>query len=77
MFLSKLQNNELNFTPLFEDSTYSWLVKTLYHGNAEVGGHTVTWNGLDNSGNACSSGVYFYRLRTPNTSIIRKMLMLK
>ena len=53
------------------------LVKTLYHGNAEVGGHTVTWNGLDNSGNACSSGVYFYRLRTPNTSIIRKMLMLK
>lgn len=53
------------------------LVKTLYHGNAEVGSHTAIWNGLDNSGNACSSGVYFYRLRTPKTSLVRKMLMLK
>lgn len=53
------------------------LVKTLYYGNAEVGSHTATWNGLDDSGNACSSGVYFYRLRTPKTSLVRKMLMLK
>lgn len=53
------------------------LVKTLYHGNAEIGSHTAIWNGLDNSGNACSSGVYFYRLRTPKTSLVRKMLMLK
>ncbi|MDD3606033.1 MAG: FlgD immunoglobulin-like domain containing protein [Candidatus Cloacimonas acidaminovorans] len=53
------------------------LVKTLYHGNAEIGSHTVIWNGLDNSGNACSTGVYFYRLRTPKTSLVRKMLMLK
>jgi len=53
------------------------LVKTLYHGNAEIGSHTAIWNGLDNSGNACSSGVYFYRLRTPKTSLARKMLLLK
>jgi hypothetical protein len=53
------------------------LVKTLYQGNAEIGSHTAIWNGLDNSGNACSSGVYFYRLRTPKTSLVRKMLMLK
>jgi len=53
------------------------LVKTLYHGNAEIGSHTAIWNGLDNSGNACSSGVYFYRLKTPKTSLVRKMLMLK
>ena len=53
------------------------LVKTLYHGNAKIGSHTAIWNGLDNSGNACSSGVYFYRLRTPTTSLVRKMLMLK
>ena len=53
------------------------LVKTLYHGNAEIGSYTAIWNGLDNSGNACSSGVYFYRLRTPKTSLVRKMLMLK
>ena len=53
------------------------LVKTLYQGDAEIGSHTVIWNGLDNSGNACSSGVYFYRLRTPKTNMVRKMLMLK
>jgi len=53
------------------------LVKTLYQGNAEIGSHKAIWNGLDNSGNACSSGVYFYRLRTPKTSLVRKMLMLK
>lgn len=53
------------------------LVKTLYHGNAEVGSHTAIWNGLDNSGNACPSGVYFYKLRTPKTSLGCKMLLLK
>lgn len=53
------------------------LVKTLYKGNAEVGSHTAIWNGLDIAGNACSSGVYFYRLRTPDKTLVRKMLMLK
>jgi len=53
------------------------LVKTLYQGNADIGSHTLIWNGLNNYGNACSSGVYFYRLRTPKTTLVRKMLMLK
>ena len=53
------------------------LVKSLYHGNAEAGSHSVIWNGRDNSGKACASGVYFYKLRTSKTSLVRKMLMLK
>ncbi|NLW18599.1 MAG: T9SS type A sorting domain-containing protein [Candidatus Cloacimonetes bacterium] len=53
------------------------LVKTLYHGTATVGSHTAIWNGFDNSGNACPSGVYFYNLRTPNANLVRKMLLLK
>ena len=53
------------------------VVKSLYQGSAEIGNHTITWNGLDNSGKECTSGVYFYRLRTPQTTLVRKMLMLK
>ena len=53
------------------------LVKSLYRGTGEVGSHSAIWDGLDKSGNACSSGVYFYRLKTKNTSLTRKMLMLK
>ncbi|MDD3523822.1 MAG: M6 family metalloprotease domain-containing protein, partial [Candidatus Cloacimonetes bacterium] len=37
------------------------LVKSLYRGTGEVGSHSAIWDGLDKSGNACSSGVYFYR----------------
>ncbi|MDP3113656.1 MAG: M20/M25/M40 family metallo-hydrolase [Candidatus Cloacimonadaceae bacterium] len=53
------------------------LVKTLFRGNADKGNHTISWNGTDNSGNACSSGVYFYKLRTSSRTMVRKMLMLK
>jgi len=42
-----------------------------------AGSHTVIWNGTDNKGSACSSGVYFYRLRTSDKTLVRKMLMLK
>ncbi|PKN72838.1 MAG: hypothetical protein CVU50_05825 [Candidatus Cloacimonetes bacterium HGW-Cloacimonetes-3] len=53
------------------------LVKTLSNGNANSGRYSVIWNGTDNSGNACSSGVYFYRLSTKNKTLVQKMLMLK
>ncbi|MGI6198744.1 MAG: T9SS type A sorting domain-containing protein [Candidatus Cloacimonadaceae bacterium] len=53
------------------------LVKNLYRGDAEAGNHSVIWNGLDNSGKACASGVYFYKLRTSKTSLVQKMLLMK
>jgi hypothetical protein len=53
------------------------LVKNLYSGISDSGSHTVIWNGIDNSGSACSSGVYFYKLRTSSSTMVRKMLMLK
>ncbi len=53
------------------------LVKTLFHGNADKGVHSVAWDGIDHSGNPCSSGVYFYKLRTNSRTLVRKMLMLK
>jgi len=35
------------------------------------------WAGIDHTGNPCSSGVYFYKLRTNSRTLVRKMLMLK
>lgn len=39
--------------------------------------HQVVWNGKDEGGKACGSGVYFYRLRTSEISVTKKMLLLK
>jgi hypothetical protein len=37
----------------------------------------VLWKGHNNAGNPVSSGVYFYRLVTPDFTQTRKMVMLK
>ncbi len=42
-----------------------------------AGNHSVRWDGTDFSGNAVASGVYFYRLRSAETEITRKMMLLK
>jgi hypothetical protein len=39
--------------------------------------HQVVWNGLDDSGNRVSSGVFFYRLDAPSFTSTRKMVVLK
>jgi hypothetical protein len=52
-------------------------VKTLYSGSAEVGEHTVIWEGKDNNDKRVSSGIYFYKLKTNNKELTRKMLMMK
>ena len=38
---------------------------------------SVIWNGNDEAGNAVSSGVYFYKLRSGKKSAIKKMLLMK
>lgn len=52
-------------------------VKTLYSGSAEVGEHTVIWEGKDNNDKSVSSGIYFYKLKTNSKELTRKMLMMK
>ncbi len=52
-------------------------VRTLVDGELEADDHSVVWNGKDDRGNQVSSGIYFYRLQTSETSQTRKMLMLK
>lgn len=42
-----------------------------------AGRHVVTWNGLDISGKAVASGIYFYRLEAGETVAVRKMILMK
>lgn len=52
-------------------------VRELFTGELESGHHTFEWDGRDLMGNAVSSGVYFYTLRTNSSAETRKMLLLK
>lgn len=53
------------------------LVKTLLDDLLSAGEHYLTWNGTDKQNRAVSSGVYFYKLTTADSSEMRKMLLLK
>ena len=53
------------------------LVTTLADEALPAGLHSVEWDGHFNSGQAASSGIYFYRLRTETASIVRKMVLIK
>jgi hypothetical protein len=52
-------------------------VKTLVNKQENAGQHAVVWNGQDDKGNAVSSGVYFYKLKSGNYTSTRKMILLK
>ncbi|TSA25230.1 T9SS C-terminal target domain-containing protein [bacterium] len=51
-------------------------IKTVSDGYLNAGEHSVEWNGKDENGNSLSNGVYFYKMNTENSSIIKKMILL-
>jgi flagellar hook assembly protein FlgD len=52
-------------------------IATLINGEVTQGVHKVTWNGLTDNGIAVSSGIYFYRLKSGEFSMFKKMILLK
>ncbi|NQT64088.1 MAG: T9SS type A sorting domain-containing protein, partial [Candidatus Marinimicrobia bacterium] len=52
-------------------------VATLENGFQTAGSYTVSWNGLDASGNSVPSGVYFYKMQAEGYSETQKMMLLK
>ncbi|MCL1827072.1 MAG: T9SS type A sorting domain-containing protein, partial [Candidatus Cloacimonetes bacterium] len=52
-------------------------VKSLVNEYKKEGSHQVSWNGLDDSGVAVSSGVYFYRLKTEDNTSVKRMMLMK
>jgi hypothetical protein len=53
------------------------LVTTLINEMLQKGRHKIQWNGNDSEGNAVSSGLYFYQLKSNRNVFSRKMLLLK
>ena len=52
-------------------------VTTLADAHFDAGIHEIGWDGRSDSGQALSSGIYFYRLKTDSFDQSKKMLMLK
>ncbi|MBS1271936.1 MAG: hypothetical protein MAGBODY4_01072 [Candidatus Marinimicrobia bacterium] len=52
-------------------------VRTLLNEVKRSGNHEVTWDGTDEAGASLSSGMYLYRLSTPNRIMTRKMIILR
>ncbi len=53
------------------------LVRALVDGEFDAGPHTISWDGRDAAGRMMASGIFFYKLVTPEYSAVRKMVMLK
>jgi M6 family metalloprotease-like protein len=53
------------------------LVKTLVNGDEPAGMHSVVWDGRDSNNAAVASGVYFYRVSTPQATQTKRMLLMK
>jgi flagellar hook assembly protein FlgD len=53
------------------------LVRTLVDGNLPAGRHQARWDGRDQSGKTAASGVYMYRLVTPNYSQTGKLSLVR
>ena len=58
-------------------NTEGRLVRTLVNDQVSQGSHHITWDGLSNTGNAVSTGVYLYRLQAGEFNSIQKMIYLK
>ena len=53
------------------------MVRTMVADNQSPGRYVVRWDATDESGNALSTGIYFYRLRAGDFLETKKMLLLK
>ena len=53
------------------------LVRTLIDGPMAKGPHSVVWDGRNSRNIPVSSGVYFYRIRTPEATKIKKCTMIQ
>jgi hypothetical protein len=53
------------------------MVRTLMNGWQNAGRCNINWNGKDDFGRECASGVYFYSIKTTENADIKKMIIAK
>ncbi len=52
-------------------------VKELINGKQPAGDYNVSWDGKDENGKPVGTGLYFYKLKTKDKELTKKMLLLK
>ena len=52
-------------------------VRTLFNTEFSKGRHTIEWDGRDDQERQLASGIYFYRLTTPQSMYSKKMILMK
>lgn len=52
-------------------------VKHLVSEQLSEGQHSVVWNGKNDNNESVSSGIYFYKFKTDDKEISRKMILMK
>ncbi|MCK9583491.1 MAG: fibronectin type III domain-containing protein [Candidatus Cloacimonetes bacterium] len=52
-------------------------VNTIHKGSLDSGNHKLLWHGTDLHGRSVASGIYFARIKTPNSTKSIKMLLMK
>ncbi len=58
-------------------NTLGQKIRTLINKELTVGSYSIDWDGKNRGGNIVSSGVYIYKLETLETTLSKKMLLLK
>ncbi len=53
------------------------LINTLLDEETKAGVHNIVWNGKDEKGKRVASGIYFSRINTRNSSLTKKMILMK
>ena len=52
-------------------------VTTLASSYYKAGQHNVVWHGKDSAGTSVASGIYFFKMTTPEYSSVKKMILMK
>jgi flagellar hook assembly protein FlgD len=52
-------------------------VRELLRARVPAGRHAVVWDGRDDRGNEAAQGIYFCRMRAPEFSAARRMVLLR
>lgn len=73
----KFELSELYQTEVSIYNVRGQLVKVLAKNFMVKGVHELTWNGLNETGDKCASGIYFYRVKCDDQIKVNKMMILK
>lgn len=71
-YIPKLSNIDLSVYNILGQK-----VKTLIYDVKDAGEYVTSWDGSDDKGHRCSNGIYFYKLTSNSSTVVRKMLMVQ